>query len=132
MELQVGDQVVGRMWRWDAERLRIDALIDRDYRLSQGQTDVVYSISVFACPPVGAGADLREAKGHVIALATAQRSAKWIAFTTRSRLEAAGFPVCLSEPPEGHHDVVLGRSLEEERLELLQSIFNEQERQRIR
>lgn len=131
LTVEPGDQVVARLWRWDEERLREDALADHRMQLRSGRLHPDYSVSVFAGPPLADGGDVDEACEQVTELATDVRSARWITFTTRSRLERAGFKIRLSEPPPGHHDVVLGDDLAAADVAGLAEVFSEQERRRL-
>ncbi|WP_344004792.1 hypothetical protein, partial [Nocardioides lentus] len=88
LELSPGDLLVARLWRWDAERLARDAKADRAEQVAEGESDPDYSVSTFAVQ-ADAGESVEATKSRLIEYATATRSAKWITYTTKSRLEEA-------------------------------------------
>lgn len=125
----VDDEVVVRLWRWDVERLRLDAIADQRDRNADG-VDGVASVSAFASS-FGPGVERDIAEQRALDAALGARAAKWASFTTRSRLEAEGFEVFADEPPIGHVGVRIVDVEDEEELRRLESVFNERERRRV-
>jgi hypothetical protein len=131
MDVETGDLLVARLWRWDADRLRQDAERDHRERLAAGEAEPDYSVSVFAKPKIGGQAveDLmHELCEHILQV---PRSANWVTFSTGTRLLKAGFPLRLSEPPPHHYDVVLGTDLELADVKGLAEVLGEQDKRRF-
>ncbi|WP_206445748.1 hypothetical protein [Agrococcus sp. KRD186] len=122
------DEAIVRLWRWDADRLRIDAIADQRDRADDG-ADAIASISAFAMP-FGPDRSREVAEEMALAAALAERSANWVTFTSRSRLEAAGFEVFHDEPPPCHVGVRIADVEDDEELLRLESVFNERERRK--
>jgi hypothetical protein len=127
MEVRAGDQVVARLWSWSAEKLRKDAEVSHMELLATGEAEADYSVSVFASPPVTEGEDIEGVMRTLAEHIRSYRRSRWITFTSRSRLEAKGFRLRRSGPPQ-HYDVILGTQLRDEDVKRLESVFNEEER----
>lgn len=130
MQVAEGDQIVARLWQWSPERLVRDAELDHREQTLEGLPDPDFSVSVFATDPLPAG-DATEQKVQLAEHVRQYRKSRWIAFTSKFRLEEMGFAVRLNEPPPKHHDVVLGTVLGIQRVEELSAVFNENDRERL-
>lgn len=132
MDLQPGDKLVVRGWKWDAETLRQSAEVSYRQQVEEGVADPEYSVSVFAsAEPLPDGFDLDTEKRKLVAeLLNQPRNTRWAAFTSESRLTAEGFMLHQSEPLPYHHDLVLGKQLRTDVLSTLESIFKEQPREK--
>jgi hypothetical protein len=126
--LHTGDEAIVRLWRWDVDRLRVDAIADQRERTDGGTGDIA-SVSAFAVP-FGPERSREVAEEMALAAALAERSANWVTFTSRSRLEAAGFEIFHDEPPPCHVGVRIADVEDDEELQRLESVFNERERRK--
>jgi len=129
MQLAAGDLLVARAWRWDADQIAADIEVDRRMKTAEGAEDPPASISVFARAHEGDDPDrtldeLRE-------LIRRHRNARWIAVVSESEIREKGFELVLSEPPPGHHDLVLGRVAAEVDILALEAVFDARERVRL-
>lgn len=131
MEIEQGDRLVARVWRWDAERLRKDAEADHAQQVALNYAEPDYSVSVFASPVVHEPGQVEEIALRLERNLLEHRSFRYITFTTMSRLTASGFEVRLNEPPPDHYDVVLGTELNEDALTKLSAIFDENEKRKV-
>jgi hypothetical protein len=128
VEVEPGDLLVARVWRWDVDRLLADAETDHAVQLAKGVPDPDYSISVFARrqgPHEDVEAAMRDLCKRI------KRSSKWVTFTTKSALAGKGFELRLNEPPADHYDVVLGRDLSRADVAGLEALFNKHERRKF-
>jgi len=131
VEAQPGDLIVARLWRWDVERLRLDAETDYRERVRLGQRDPYYSISAWALRLPSEG-DVEATVEALFVHIRNFRTARWAAVTTDRRLRSKGFDISISEPPPKHYDVVLGRDLAAADFDGLEAVFNEDDRRRFR
>ena len=131
LQVDPGDQVVIRAWQWDEARLRQDAELDFAEQQSMGIENADYSISVFMSEACN-GEAVDELKKQPLERLTAERRVRRATYTTRRRLEEAGFTTRLNEPPPGHYDVVLGTDLSTSDVAGLASVFGQEPRERVR
>jgi hypothetical protein len=128
VEVEPGDLLIARVWRWDAPRLLLDAERDHAVQVSEGAVNPDYSISVFGrthAPADNVEDAMRDLCGRI------NRKAAWVAFTTGSALRDKGFTLRLSEPPPSHYDVVLGSDLAQADVAGLEALFVEHDRRRF-
>jgi hypothetical protein len=130
VEVTGGELIIARLWRWDAERLQMDADRDHAEQLAAGEVDPDYSISVFGLQ-VDEGMTAEEAMRALCERIVPHRSANWVTFTTEQRLSEEGFKIRLREPPPAHYDVILGTDLDVADVARLAGIFNEHQRRRF-
>jgi len=128
VHVEPGDLLVARVWRWDAERLRLDAERDHAVDLAAGIQNPEYSISVFARRHQ-AGEDIEAAMRDLCQ--RINRRAQWVAFTTDRILRGKGFELRRNEPPPDHYDVLLGSDLARADVAGLEAVFSEHPRRRF-
>ena len=129
MILAPGELLVGRGWRWDADKIEADIEIDRREKVAQGAADPEPSVSVFAVPHDGG--EFSDTLERLKATFLRSRRARWLAVVTQSELAKPGFRLELSEPPPDHHDLILGKVTDDGSIVCLERVFNARERVKL-
>ncbi len=107
IDLAPGEKLVIRTWRWDEQTLLKDAEDDFYVKTAKGQPPSYYSISTFALTRAQ-GETVDELADRLRLCAAEHRRFKWYCLVTEPELTGAGLQLILSEPPDDHHDVLLG------------------------
>ncbi|HCB05152.1 MAG TPA: hypothetical protein PLZ93_00475 [Nocardioides sp.] len=127
-----GDQLVVRVYKWDAEALLKTAEIHYRELQAEGTEPPYFGVSVFASPVLTGEEDLEAVMTELREVTLrSMPGAKYLAFTTRTRLEEGGFELRLNPPPDQHYAVVL-EDLSDARAERLASVFEQETRVKVR
>jgi len=123
MNLETGELLIVRLWRWAPDRIKDDA--EKEVRASRQASISVFGISKL--PDEDLETAMRRLTTHVASI----RNAKYAAFTTETKLAEAGFGIRENEPPRHHFDVLLENHNDEDEVRKLADIFDQFDRRKF-
>lgn len=135
MQVDDGDLLIARLWRWDSKRLRQDAEKDRDEQTqiagdwdSDQEDPRYYSVSAFGLvkEPGESVEDLMRRVCQQI-----ERRAKYVSFATKAELDRLNITTILNEPPPNHYDLSLGTTLRTSDVEALERLLSSRPKRRF-
>lgn len=130
-EVEDGDLLIARLWRWDEDRLEADAKAAFRDQVQQGIREPECLVSVWGMdknPDITPDELSRTLCRHILE----HRTAKWIAFTTGSQLLEESIGLRLDEPPPYHFHARLGTDMESANYQGLARLFSEGGARKVR